>query len=159
MLPASRDPLSDAEHREKEVCPRGEPNYPAGLFSPDSISAVAPLYYTKSERGYQGQYLFGATITLRPFPGVSSQELEWMLDCHAARSQLKRTGEPVVANDPYWVPGHVVRISVEFDEGVTRIKVEGKDFATAQEILRRAEAFVGQPATGNEGTPDSGVRL
>ena len=159
MLPASRDPLNDAEHREREVCPRGEPVYPAGLFSPDSVSAVAPLYYTKSERGYQGQYLFGATITLRPLPGANAQELEWMLDCHAARSQLHWRGEPVVPNDPYWVPGHVVRISVAFEEGVTQVKIEGKDFATAKEILVRARAFIGEPSPDNEGTADSGIRL
>jgi hypothetical protein len=159
MLPASRDPISDAEHREKQVCPSGAPNYPQDLFSPSSVSAVAPLYYTKSQRGYQGQYLFGATLTLRPLPGVTAQELEWMLNCHAVRSQLKRTGEPVIPNDPYWVPGRVVRISVDFDEGVTRVKVEGRDFATAKEVLTRAFAFVGQPAPNVESTPDSGVGL
>jgi hypothetical protein len=159
MLPASKDPISDAEHREQEVCPRGAPTYPKDLFSPSSVAAVSPLYYTKSERGYQGQYLFGATISRHPLPGLSSQDLEWMLDCHAVRSQLRRPGEPVVPNDPYWVPGHVVRISVAFEEGVTRVKVEGRDFATAQEILTRARAFVGQSAPENQATPDSGVRL
>jgi hypothetical protein len=146
LLPASHDPTSDAEHREREVCPRKAPSYPADLFNPSSIAEVAPLYYTKSERGVQGQYLFGAILTLHPLPGVTSQEVEWLLDCHAARSQLKRKGEPVVANDPYWVPGHVVRISVDFDEGVLRVKVEGRDFQTAQEILARARAFAGEAA-------------
>ena len=62
--------------------------------------------------------------------------------------------------DPYWAPGRVVRISVEFDEGVTQVRVEGKDFATAKEILTRARLFVGQPAPNEEeDTPDSGVRL
>jgi hypothetical protein len=159
LLPASRDPKSDAEHREHEVCPRGMPAYPEGLFSPASVVEVAPLYLTKSERGYQGQYLFGAVITLRPSSGVTAQDLEWMLDCHSARSELRRPGEPVVQNDPYWLPGHVVRISVAFEQGVTRVNVEGRDFATSQAILERARAFAVEASPANDGTPDSGRRL
>jgi hypothetical protein len=159
LLPASRDPTTDAEHREREVCPRGMPAYPEGLFHPDSVVQVAPFYLTKSERGYQGQYLFGATITLRPLSGVTFQELESMLDCHSARSELRRPGEPVIPNDPYWLPGHVVRISVVFEQGVTRVNVEGRDFAASNAILERARAFAREAGPANDGTPDSGPRL
>jgi hypothetical protein len=147
LLPASRDATRDAEHREPEVCGPSRPSYPEGLFSPDSVVSVSPLYFTKSVRGDQEQELLGVTLVIRPFPAVSSQELERMLNCHAARSQLRKVGEPTVANDPYWVPGHVVRISVDFDEGVTKVKVEGRDFTTAKEILARARAFVRETAT------------
>jgi hypothetical protein len=147
MLPASRDPTRDAEHREPEVCAPSGPSYPKGLFEPSSIVSVAPLYFTKSVRGDQEQELLGVTLVLRPFPGMTSQELERLLNCHAARSQLRKVGEPTVANDPYWVPGHVVRISVDFDEGVTKVKVEGRDFTTAKEALARARAFVAETAT------------
>lgn len=145
LLPASRDPLRDAQHREPHVCPLGMPHYPAGLFEPSEVLSVAPLEYTRSQRGEQTQFLYGSILELRPFEGLTSEDLERMLNCHAVRSQLGRPGEPVAANDPFWAPGVVVHIHVEFDEGVTRAKVEARDFDGAQEILKRARAFVAEP--------------
>jgi hypothetical protein len=159
LLPASRDPKADAEHRMHELCPGAMPKYPDGLFNPESVVSVAPLYYTKSERGYQGQYLFGAIVTLRPFPGVTTQELEWMLNCHSARCQLQQPGEPCAPNDPYWVPGKVVRISVDFDEGLCKVKVEGKDFPASKEALSRAVAFSQKAPVDKETPADAGGPL
>jgi hypothetical protein len=147
MMPASKEPIPDAAHREPRVCPATGPVYPVDLFSPTSVVSVAPLYYTRSEHGNQEQHLFGSTLTLRPFSGVSTQELERLLSCHGARSLLQREGEPVVANDPYWLPGHVVRITVEVDDGATTVHVEARDFEGAKLLLDRARAFV-QPTAG-----------
>jgi len=146
MLPASRDPVSDAEHRERAACPRSAPRYPPDLFSPSSVISVEPVYFTRSERGDQQAHLIGATIALRPIPDVSSEELERLLNCHAARSQLHRAGEPAVPDDPYWVPGQVVHLTVELDEGDTRVKIEGNDFTAGKEILARARAFAAAAA-------------
>jgi len=144
LLPASRDPIRDAEHREPHVCPAGDPAYPPALFEPGEILSVAPLYYTRSQRGSQTQVLYGSILELRPIQGLTSEDLERLLNCHAVRSLLGRAGEPAVPNDPFWAPGHVVHVRVEFDEGVTRAKVEARDFDGAQAVLQRARAFVGQ---------------
>ncbi len=142
LLPASRDPIRDARHREPHVCARGAPRYPAGLFEPGEIVSVEPLYYTRSERGEQRQILFGSSLELKPFPGLTSEDLETLLNCHAVRCQLGRPGEPTVPDDPFCAPGDVVHVHVEFDEGTTRVKVEAGDFDGAAELWRRARAFV-----------------
>lgn len=142
MLPASKDPVLDAAHREPRVCSPGGSEYPPELFSPQSVLSVSPLYFSRHEHGNPQAHLLGATLTLRPFPGVSSQELERMLSCHVARSELRRPGEPEVPNDPFWAPGHVVRITVSFEEGATSVQIEGRDFDGAKAILDRAQAFV-----------------
>jgi hypothetical protein len=147
MLPASKDPIRDAEHHERATCTDATPSYPANLFSPGSVISVDPLYFIRSEHGNQAQHLSGVTIALRPFPGVTSQDLERFLTCHAARSQLGRAGEPMIPNDPYWAPGHPVRITVEFEEGALRVQIEGTDFEGAKAILKRATAFV-PPSAG-----------
>jgi hypothetical protein len=145
LLPASRDPGLDAQHREREVCPGETPRtFPAELLRPKAVVSVEPLYFARSERGSQEQHLIGATLVVLPPSGVTSEELERLLICHAARSQLGRSGEPIVPNDPYWLPGHVVRLSVHFDQGVTRVDVQTREVEGAQEILRRAIAFKGQ---------------
>jgi hypothetical protein len=146
LLPASRDPIRDAEHREGELCPKGTPKYPAGLFSPQAVTSVGPLSFVRSDRGSQDSHLIGATIGFLPPANTSSEELERLLNCHAVRSELGRAGEPVVPNDPFSLPGHVVHIAVDFDKGVTRVKVDAQDVAGAQELLRRATAFAATPA-------------
>jgi hypothetical protein len=141
MLPASRDPLRDAEHREGELCPKGAPKYPDGLFSPQSVTSVAALYFVRSDHGSQGSHLIGATLGLLPPANTSSQELERLLNCHAVRTELNREGEPVIPNDPFSLPGHVVHVAVDFDQGATRVKVDAADHDGALELFRRATAF------------------
>ena len=94
MLPASRDPIRDAEHREAELCPRGAPTYPDGLFSVSSVTSVAPLYFVRSDRGSQGSHLIGVTIGLLLPANTSSQELERLLNCHAVRTGSAGRGNP-----------------------------------------------------------------
>ena len=145
MLPASREPLLDAQHREPLVCAGlGPQRYPEGLFDPRSVISAEPLTFARSTRGSQDQHLLGATLGVLPPPGVSSEELERLLNCHAARAQLAREGEPVFADDPYWLAGHVVHISVHFDRGATRVEIEARDVEGAKEILRRAIALAQQ---------------
>ncbi len=141
MLPASRDPVRDAEHREAELCPRGMPKYPDGLFSPQSVSSVAALYFVRSDRGNQGSHLIGATLGLLPPPNTSSEELARLLNCHAVRTELGRADEPVIPNDPYSLPGHVVHVAVDFDQGATSVKVDALDHDGALELFRKATAF------------------
>lgn len=145
LLPASRDPLEDAQHHEEEACGGATPSYPQGFLSRSSVLGVEPDYLTASEHGNQSLYLVGSTLAVRAFPGVSSEELERLLVCHAARSQLGRAGEPAVANDPFWTPGHAVKISVDFAEGATRIHVRSKDPEGAKLLLEQARAFVREP--------------
>jgi hypothetical protein len=144
LLPGARDPLQDAAHHEQEACPGAAPSYPPGLLSPSAIFSTEPYYLTSSEHGNQTLYLVGVTLALRPFPSVTSEEIERLLICHAARGQLGRSDEPIIPNDPFWVPGHASKISVEFSEGATRVHVRAKDFEGARLLQSRAQALVGR---------------
>ena len=117
---------------------------PAGLFDPQSVVSVEPLTFARSTRGSQDEHLLGATLGITPPHGVSSEELERLLNCHAVRSQLGRVGEPSFPDDPYWLAGHVVHISVRFDQGATLVNLEAKDVEGAHEVLARATALAAQ---------------
>jgi len=146
MLPAQRDPAREAEQKEHATCPLGEePDYPAELFDPRSVVGVKPLYAMVNAARNGPEYrLTGAAIQLKPIPSLSSEHLESVLNCHNARSELSRSGEPVVPDDPYWIPGRLTEISVRSDSGVLRAEVHASDVDTAKEILRRALAFAGK---------------
>ena len=143
FLPSKRDAKAVAETQERNTCPAGAaPEYPAELFDPQSVVSVKPLYTLASTARSGAEYrLGGAIIQLRPIPSLSSESIESLLNCHNARSELKRAGEPRIENDPYWVPGQPVDIAVRSERGEVRAEVKSSDVNTAQEILRRATAF------------------
>jgi hypothetical protein len=146
MLPAQRDPAREAEQKERATCPLGEePDYPAELFDARSVVGVKPLYSMVNAARNGPEYrLTGAAIQLKPIPSLSSEHLESVLNCHNARSELARSGEPVVPDDPYWIPGQLTEVSVRSESGVLRAEVRASDIDTAKEILRRALAFAGK---------------
>src|SRR5215467_3287816 len=143
LLPGKRDAKVVAESQERATCPAGEaPDYPAQLFDPKSVVSVKPLYtLARTARTGPEYQLSGAIIQLRPIQSLSSQGLESLLNCHSARSELKRPGEPSLENDPYWVPGQPVEIAVRSERGEIRAEVKSSDINIAHEILRRATAF------------------
>jgi hypothetical protein len=143
MLPPARDSKREAEQKERSTCPLGKaPQYPIELLDGSSVVIVKPLYsMVRSARTGPEYRLSGATIQLRPFPALSSESLESLLNCHNARSELARAGEPIIPNDPYWVAGQDVRVSVRSESGGLRAEVRASDLETAKEILRRATAF------------------
>ena len=96
LLPAKRDPTQEAEAKERATCPAGKaPTYPAQLFDPESVVTVKPLYaVAKTARTGPEYRLSGAMIQLRPVPTLSSDGIESLLNCHNARSELGRSGEP-----------------------------------------------------------------
>lgn len=143
LLPGARDPKREAEGKERSTCPLGKDlGYPMDLFDGRSVVTVKPLYsMVRSARTGPEYRLSGATIELRPFPGFSSESLEGLLNCHNARSELARPGEPIVPNDPYWVAGQDVSVSVRSESGALRAEIRASDLETAKEVLRRASAF------------------
>jgi hypothetical protein len=78
---------------------------------------------------------------LRPVAGLTTTSLEALLVCHQSRRVLGRNGEAEFPNDPYWLPGDWVNISVESEGGNFIVSVKGQDITQANQILSRATAF------------------
>jgi len=140
---AATRPARGAEQREHVSCPLEKaPDYPAELFDARSVVSVKPIYLmVRAARTGPEYRLCGAAIQLRPIPALSSDRVESVLICHNARSELARPGEPVVPNDPYWIAGQPVDVSVKSEGGGLLAEVRATDFDTAKEILRRANDF------------------
>jgi hypothetical protein len=141
FIPTIRDPRAEAAENEKKACP-SDVGHPEGLFDPASVVSVEPIYSTmRSGRSGYATNIVGAKLSLRPLPGVTREEIERALVCHNARRELGRKDEPEIVDDPYWVPGKAIEISVELERGAMSVEVKGATFETSQEILRRANAF------------------
>lgn len=143
FVPDSHDAAQEAKDRERDTCPPVEaPEYPVGLFDPRSVTRVTPLYATvQSGRSGEATHLLGAIVYMKPLKGSSAEFLEALLNCHNARRELDRPGEPAPEEDPYWVRGRKLEIKVRFESSAFRVDVRGYDLETSQEILRRATAF------------------
>jgi hypothetical protein len=79
---------------------------------------------------------------------MTKTSLEALLFCHQARRVLGRKGEVEFPNDPYWLPGDWVNISVESEGGNFIVSITGRDITQANQILSKATAFataIGSP--------------
>jgi hypothetical protein len=143
FVPEAHDSVREARERERDTCPPGDkPEYPASLFDSRFVIRVEGLYSTvQSGRSGEAVNLLGASIYVKLVAAGSPELLEALLNCHNARSELERPGEPVLKEDPYWLRGRTLDISVRHDGNAYRVDIKAKDLQTAQEILRRARAF------------------
>jgi hypothetical protein len=106
----------------------------------EDIASVEPLNgYAGSSRG-AAQRLLGATITFRAVPGMTTQWLQRIVDCHIARNAALGHDLPEMGYCPL-VPNHV-SATVREAQGGFAVAVRSEDIATAQEILKRAQGLV-----------------
>jgi hypothetical protein len=135
--------MSEAKERESAVCPSGSvPQYPQDLFDGRSVVRLEEIYSSvRSGRSGTEARLQGVKMRLRPFAGMTTTSLEALLNCHQARRLLGRTGEVELPNDPYYLPGNWVNISVDSEGGNFLVSIRGSDAKGANEILSRAKAF------------------
>jgi len=110
----------------------------------EDITGVTPHSAVKSpgDVGYKQpeMSLKGAVVTFRAVPGMTAEWLQRVVDCHLARNASMGFGMPEMSFCPLAVKG--ARAKVTSAGNGFSVTVESNDPATAQEILRRAQALV-----------------
>jgi len=106
----------------------------------EDIASVEPLNGLISGGRGNIQRLEGATVTFRAVPGMTTQWLQRIVDCHIARNAALGHDVPEMSFCPL-VPNHV-SATVSEARGGFAVAVRSDDAATAQEILKRAQALV-----------------
>lgn len=131
-------PREDIAAVEQSLC---GPNFRLDerILSPAIIQSVEPSYgpiYTKSG---QQQSLSGVQLRMLALPELTPQWINRTLRCHAARQILGR--EPLVPNDPYWLPGAPVEIRVVAEEVSFLVLLHTDGVDHARTLLERARAY------------------
>jgi hypothetical protein len=110
----------------------------------EDITGVTPYSEVRSpgDVGYMPQEmtLKGAVITFRAVQGMTAEWLQRVVDCHLARNASMGFGMPEMSFCPLAVKG--ARAKVTSTGNGFSVTVESNDRATAEEILRRAQALV-----------------
>jgi hypothetical protein len=145
-LPAGPQQLAQlATTRERASC---GVEVDARLFGRDAIEGVEPFYVVLPSKGGRDRRLAGATLRVRPAPGLTQPLLERNVRCHSARQTLG--AEPPDSESPYWLPGGWVQFDFGTEAGALVVRVSAPEpsrAARAGEILSRARAYVsGGPA-------------
>lgn len=146
MVEAERHRKMAAEHRAaSQVLRDAEATACAGLsdldrdLSPfahrEDILEVVPLHVT---RGYPE----GAIVTFRAAPGLTAPWLQRVVDCHLARNAVLGHDAPEMQSCPL-VPKGITAIVMATDAGF-KVAIRANDAASAQEVLKRAQALVGR---------------
>ncbi len=106
----------------------------------DDIASVAPL----TERNPPGRHTIagavGATVVLRARPGMTTEWLQRLVDCHLARNASMGHDVPEMPYCPL-VP-HGVTAQVRSTGDGFAIELSADDTDGAAEVLRRAESLI-----------------
>jgi hypothetical protein len=144
LVPETRDRVELATVQARDTC---SPAVVDGGAEPSAlelpIDRVEPFYSSVPSRSGYDQHFLGAKLRIRPTPGMTSELLERMLRCHAARQTLAANAG--VTNDPYVLPDGWVKIRVESEDASFIVKLTSHDHAAAKQILARARSFVAAP--------------
>ena len=140
LIPDMRTAADHARAIEPRCRGFGEQDV-APLLSASALDSVEPAYsYVKSGPNDREARLRGASIHVKPLPGLSREALARGLECHEARVALGRI--PAPAEDPYVLDGHWLDIDVdsEADGFVVRVRTDESD--AARRVLERARSFL-----------------
>jgi hypothetical protein len=117
----------------------------APVLDGTAVEHVKPLfgYMPTRESTTQMRPLEGASITVRPPPGVTPELLSRALTCRSAQLANDSFASTRTDTDPFWLPGKLVRIRVDSNPNQERfvIQVAGYDHEDARDILARAGAM------------------
>lgn len=102
----------------------------------EDITSVQPAYVHISGKQPRDQ-LVGAVVTFRAVPGMTSEWLQRVVDCHLARNNSLGNSVPEMPACPLVPKGVTATVSSTGDGFAVR--VESQDPTTAQEVLRRAQ--------------------
>ena len=104
----------------------------------DDIAVVRPLEVADGPKGGL-ERLVGATVTVRAVPGMSTEWLQRIVDCHLARNASVGHYVPEMPSCPL-VPKGVEATVTSTGDGFA-IAIRAGDSQTAREVLRRAQSL------------------
>ncbi len=135
---AASQELRDAEARACGGVP--EPDRDMSPFAHrDDIEGIDPLYTPLSPRS-GGSRSVGAAVRFRAVPGMTTEWLQRIVDCHLARNASVGYTMPEMSYCPLMLKG--VSATVTSTGRGFAISIRSDDVETANEIRRRAEALV-----------------
>ena len=137
-IPDARSP-ADRAHELDAKCGRAADPSEHAMLSPDAIDAVEPYMVTLPSSNGHDVRMLGATVHVRPLPGLTRESLARALQCHEARVVL---GAPATApDDPYVLAGEWLTIDVDSEGTGFVAEVYPADFKNQREVLERARRF------------------
>src|ERR1700690_147045 len=144
-LPSSTSPQARAAEFEKLHCTNATPERPSLAFKDSQVLRVEPLL----ARGHSYEvHTIGASLLMAPPKGVTAEQLNEILQCHTASMLLEQNNEQGPANDPYFLPGTWLEVSVKSEIGAVSVNVAPDNVHNGLLVLQRAKDFARAQAQG-----------
>jgi hypothetical protein len=137
FVPVGKSAADSAHELDKKCRGFSDPGSLPLLLPYSAIDSVEPAYAHVVDP--PADHLTGALIHVRPLGGLSKETLTRTLECHEASVILGSS--PLVAYDPYTLPGRWIDIDVDSagDSFVVRVRVD--NFKDAKEVLARSKSY------------------
>jgi hypothetical protein len=108
------------------------------FYHREDIASVGPVEILPRYSGKSSpDQVVGAAIAFRPVPGITTEWLQHVVNCHLARASAAGHEMPEMLYCPLALKG--VQATVSSAGDALAVRVTSDDTATAQEILRRAQ--------------------
>ena len=137
-LPSSASPQAKAAEFEKLHCMNATPERTSQAFKDSHVLQVEPLLARVHANDV---HTIGASLRMAPPKGVTAEQLNEILQCHSASMLLERNNEQGTANDPYFLPGAWLEISVKSEIGTVSVNVAADNVHDGLLVLQRAKDF------------------
>ena len=137
-LPASTSPQARAAEFKKLHCTNATPERTVQAFKDSHVLRVEPLLGRVHSYAVQ---TIGANLLIAPPKGVTAEQLNEILQCHTASMLLERNSEQGTGNDPYFLPGVWLEVSVKSEIGVVSVNVAADNVHDGLLVLQRAKDF------------------
>ena len=137
-LVSSTSPQARAAEFEKLPCTNATPERTSQAFKDSHVLRVESLL----ARGHSYEvHTIGASLLMAPPKGVTAEQLNEILQCHTASMLLERNNEQQPANDPYFLPGTWLEVSVKSEIGAVSVNVATDNVHNGLLVLQRAKDF------------------
>jgi hypothetical protein len=145
VLACVESPLPAAKAAELERADCGPPFDEASaqrVLNTVEVAATAPKYMPMfSSRLAGGVLVTGVRVLIVPPRGLSTGQVERLLQCHGARAILAQIDRSDLTDDPFWLPDDWVDIHVVEEKGDYLVTVEGTNVQHNIDVYERAKAF------------------
>jgi len=112
------------------------------LLRSTTVLRLDPIYsHVLTTNSGSEQRVNGAKLLVVPPQGMSTSQMDRILECHSAAVLLGKVSSAAIPSDPYWLPNSWVDIDVKPEGGNFAVTLTADTVRDNLQVLRRASHY------------------
>jgi hypothetical protein len=111
------------------------------LLRSTTVLRIDPIYSHVLTTNNGEERVNGAKLLVQPPTGMSTDQMDRILECHSAAVLLGQVSGSAIPSDPYWLPNSWVNIDVKPEGGNFAVTLMADTVRDNLQVLRRASRY------------------